>query len=126
MELIEHLEANLKTIASLIKLMLEGIAILCVLFGILASLKLAFNHFRKRRHNEYHKLRLKFGRWLALALECQLGADIVGTTIAPSFESLAQLAIVAVIRTFLNYFLNKELEKEIEIEKKSMIHDLHS
>jgi uncharacterized membrane protein len=55
-----------------------------------------------------------------LALEFQLGADILSTTIAPSPEALTQLAIIAVIRTFLNYFLNKELEKQYELQEREL------
>jgi uncharacterized membrane protein len=58
--------------------------------------------------------------WLALALEFQLGADILSTTVAPTFDSLGKLGILALIRTFLNYFLTRELEfqyKETENRK---------
>ncbi len=51
-------------------------------------------------------------QWLSVALEFQLGADIANTTIAPSLEALGKLAILAVIRTFLNVFLTRELEAE--------------
>jgi uncharacterized membrane protein len=47
-----------------------------------------------------------------LALEFQLGADILSTTYHSTFESLGKLGIVALIRTFLNYFLNQELNKQ--------------
>jgi uncharacterized membrane protein len=57
-------------------------------------------------------VRLKFGTWLALALEFQLGADIVATTVDPTMQSLTELAILAAVRTFLNFFLQKELEAE--------------
>jgi uncharacterized membrane protein len=57
-------------------------------------------------------VRLKFGTWLALALEFQLGADIVITTVDPTMQSLTGLAILAAVRTFLNFFLQKELEAE--------------
>ncbi|MGA9377223.1 MAG: DUF1622 domain-containing protein [Phormidium sp.] len=59
-------------------------------------------------------IRLNFGRWLSLALEFQLAADIANTTVAPSFEALGKLGLIAVIRTFLNYFLSKELAEEIK------------
>ena len=52
--------------------------------------------------------------WLILALEFQLAADILATTVAPSKEELIRLAIIAVIRTFLNYFLGKELDAQAE------------
>lgn len=57
-------------------------------------------------------MRTRFGSWLALALEFQLAADILATTINPSLDELLKLAIIAVIRTFLNYFLSRELTAE--------------
>ena len=62
----------------------------------------------------FPRIRLCFGSWLILALEFQLAADILATTVAPSKEELIRLAIIAVIRTFLNYFLGKELEAQAE------------
>jgi uncharacterized membrane protein len=55
-------------------------------------------------------LRLQFGSWLALALEFQLGADIIATTVNPTLQSLGELGLLALIRTFLIFFLQKELE----------------
>ena len=62
-------------------------------------------------------IRLQFGSWLALALEFQLGADIVATTINPTLQSLGELALLALIRTFLNFFLQKELETQERVVK---------
>jgi uncharacterized membrane protein len=39
-----------------------------------------------------------------------LGADIVATTVNPSLQSLGELGLLALIRTFLIFFLQKELE----------------
>ena len=58
-----------------------------------------------------------FGDWLATALEFQLAADILATTVDPDLDSLIKLGIIAVIRTFLNYFLIKELEHQPNNEK---------
>jgi uncharacterized membrane protein len=63
----------------------------------------------------YQRLRLEFSRSLVLALEFQLAADIIGTTVAPTWEQLGKLGAIALIRTFLNYFLAREI-KEIELE----------
>jgi len=52
-----------------------------------------------------------------MALEFQLGADIVGTATAPSESNLIKLAAVAVIRTFLNAFLARELVAERRLEQ---------
>ena len=52
------------------------------------------------------------GRFLALGLEFQIGADILSTAVAPSFDDVLLLGAIVVIRTVLNYFLSKELERE--------------
>lgn len=57
---------------------------------------------------------LRLGVWLLLGLEFELGADIVRSAITPDWEQLGQLAVIAVIRTFLNYFLGKDIEKYAE------------
>ena len=57
-------------------------------------------------------LRLYLGRYLVLGLEFQLGADILSTAVAPTWEEVQLLAAIVVIRTVLNYFLQKELERE--------------
>jgi uncharacterized membrane protein len=54
---------------------------------------------------------LRFGVWLLLGLEFELAADVVRTAISPRWSDIAQLASIALIRTFLNYFLEKDLEK---------------
>jgi uncharacterized membrane protein len=54
---------------------------------------------------------LCFGVWLLLGLEFELAADIIRTVISPTWIQMGQLATIAVIRTFLNYFLERDLEK---------------
>ena len=56
-------------------------------------------------------VRLKLGRWLVVALEFELGADILRTAVAPTWSEIGQLAAIAAIRTLLNYFLQKEIDK---------------
>ncbi|WP_448574262.1 DUF1622 domain-containing protein [Trichothermofontia sp.] len=119
MELLEHFVLGL---ASSLALILEGISVFCILVGLVTTLQLAvkqrwgryFHNWRIARDPEMSlaKVRLNFGLWLSLALEFQLGADIANTTIAPSLEALGSLALLAVIRTFLNVFLARELEAE--------------
>jgi uncharacterized membrane protein len=54
-------------------------------------------------------IRLSLGRSLALALEFQLGADILATALNPTLRDIATLAAIVVLRTVLNFFLGKEL-----------------
>jgi uncharacterized membrane protein len=121
MEWLHSIEELFLVIAQTGEVILEGIAVVCVLIGLLATAKLLMRLTRRRQNIEFPfvEVRLKFGLWLALALEFQLGSDILNTTIAPSTEALIQLAVIAVIRTFLNYFLNKEIEAELAMREKS-------
>lgn len=60
------------------------------------------------------QIRLRLGRWLAVALEFELAADILRTAVAPTWNEIGQLAAIATLRTLLNYFLQKEIDKAAE------------
>jgi len=57
------------------------------------------------------EIRLQFGSSVAVSLELLLGADVLATAVAPSWDDIGKLAAIAIIRTLLNYFLEKELKK---------------
>lgn len=86
------------------QLALETISVICVVIGLLRTLWVLC------RGRGGAAARYCFGNWLAMALEFQLAADILATTVDPDLDSLIKLGIIAVIRTFLNFFLAKELE----------------
>jgi uncharacterized membrane protein len=52
---------------------------------------------------------LRYARWLVAGLTFQLAADIIETSITTSWDAVARIAAIAVIRTFLNYFLERDL-----------------
>ena len=54
-------------------------------------------------------VRLRLGRWLAVALE--LGADILRTAVAPTWNEIGQFGAIVVLRTALNFFLQQEIDK---------------
>lgn len=56
-------------------------------------------------------LRVQFGSSVAVSLELLLGADVLATAVAPSWDDIGKLASIAIIRTLLNYFLEKELNR---------------
>ena len=70
-----------------------------------------------RKPLSFNILRLGLSRYLVLALELQLGADIIGTAISPTWQQIAELGAIAVIRTGLNYFLSREMQEEAAIVK---------
>ena len=119
MELIEHLEGGLGLIATLVKILLEALGIFTILIGVILNGRQAIFLLSHPSTQAYIRVRARFARALALALEFQLGADILATAVAPSFEALGKLGAIAVIRTFLNYFLAQELHELKEEEKHS-------
>ncbi|HZP09663.1 DUF1622 domain-containing protein, partial [Methyloceanibacter sp.] len=52
---------------------------------------------------------IRFATWILLALEFALAADLVRTAVAPTWDDIAKLAVIASIRTMLNYFLAKDI-----------------
>ncbi len=67
------------------------------------------------------EIRLTLGRSLALALELELGADILKTAVAPTWNEVGLLAAIAVLRTALNYFLERELRNAEQRDKATRI-----
>lgn len=63
---------------------------------------------------ERESVRLRLARWLAVALEFTLAADILRTAIAPSWDEIGKLAAIAALRTLLNFFLQREIADEAE------------
>jgi uncharacterized membrane protein len=121
MPTIHGAEHGLALIAELLRLVLEGLSIATVFAGLVATLRQS-RPWPRHRHPALPSLaaaRLTFGSWLSLALEFQLGADIVATTASPSTQNLVQLSVVAVIRTFLNLFLGRELEAERRLQREA-------
>ncbi len=96
----------LLTLAEALRLVLESLSVLTVLLGLLITLRQAL------RRRQLGSVRLELGRWLSMALEFQLAADIVATTISPNGQQLIQLAAIALIRTFLNIALSREAQAE--------------
>lgn len=96
----------------------EGVAGLIIAFAAIQAtiqaIPLFFRGGRGKTQNQEpqtENVRLRLGRWLALALEFELGADILRTAIAPTWNEIGQLAAIATIRTLLNYFLQQEIDR---------------
>lgn len=105
------MEEILAVTASWIALAVETVAVVIVAFGALqALLKIVSAIVRGQRRPGWGRpIWADFGGWLLAALQFTLAADIVRSTIAPSWEQIAELAAIAAIRTFLSYFLERDL-----------------
>jgi uncharacterized membrane protein len=95
-----------------LKLGVELVGATIIFLGILTAGALLVKALAARRTADFTAIRLTLARYLALALEFQLGADILSTAIAPSWEQIGKLGAIAVIRTALNFFLSKEMQEE--------------
>lgn len=111
-EILELVESAFAAAVQWLKLMLEFTGAALVGLGTLSSLIHLARSLRAPGMVRFTPVRLLFARYLSLALEFQLGADILSTTIAPSWEEIGKLGAIAVIRTALNYFLSREMEEE--------------
>ncbi|MFD1469104.1 DUF1622 domain-containing protein [Hymenobacter caeli] len=95
-----------------LKLGVEMVGASIIALGIAVAGWLLLRALWARRTTDFTAIRLTLSRYLALALEFQLGADILSTAIAPSWDQIGRLGAIAVIRTALNFFLSKEMREE--------------
>jgi len=111
------MEEMFQTVASTIAIIVEMIAVAVVACGAGAAfLRLITLASRSEWQPGSRKAIWRdFGIWLVLGLEFELAADIVKSVVTPTWLELGQLAAIAVIRTFLNYFLEKDLEGAREV-----------
>lgn len=110
-------EPTIVNLVSWLKLMIELTGAIVIAIGVFLAIYQFFLALSEKSSDSYTKIRLLLARYLALALEFQLGADILSTAIAPSWDQIGKLGAIAVIRTALNYFLSREMEQEREITK---------
>ena len=98
-------------------LLLQAIALSFVLLATLLLLRDVAGLLRRQLTGEapdpdlVQRIWLDYARWLVAALTVQLGADIVESAAAPSWEGIARLGAIAAIRTFLNFFLARDLHE---------------
>lgn len=106
------MEEIVKNITIYVALGVEGIAALVIAVAVLQAIVSYLTNFTNiplKKSNE--QIRLKFGSSAAVALEFLLGADILSTAVAPSWDEIGKLAAIAIIRTGLNYFLERDLSR---------------
>jgi uncharacterized membrane protein len=106
-------EEILKQLTDDIALLAEATAAVFVAYGAVEALVKVFGHvFHRRPAVAWRKeLFVGLGVWLLLALQFGVAADIVRSLIAPTWQDIGQLAALAAIRTFLNYFLERDLDQ---------------
>lgn len=107
------MEGLLREISDYVALAVETAAVLVVAFSSFEALVRTLVPLIGGRADveAFKRVWSRFGRWLLLALQFALAADIVRSAISPSWEDIGHLAAIAAIRTFLSYFLEKDMEE---------------
>ncbi len=105
----------MKDLAEIVtKYLSSFIEILAAVVITVALLQFIYNYVlnvaRSNSSRTIQDLRIRFGSSLTVALELLLGADILATAIAPTWDEIGKLAAIATLRTALNYFLERELK----------------
>ncbi len=110
----DHLLAISKSVIQYAARGVEFAAALVIALAALQATVKAFVLFFRRDATPQQKneVRLTMARWLALALEFELAADILNTAVTPTWSDIEKLAAIAAIRTALNYFLEREIDAE--------------
>lgn len=98
-------------------LVAEIIAAILILIGIVSTLARMIHVLGRPKFQGYEEARLTLARFLALALEFQLAADVLATAVAPTWTQIGKLGAVALIRTGLNYFLAPEIKEEEQVTR---------
>ena len=90
------------------------INILALIIVVIGTIEAFFSGLRAwlnpaATNHEQRLVWLRYAHWLVAALTFQLASDIIETAIAPTWDDIGRLAVIAVIRTFLNYFLGRDV-----------------
>lgn len=108
----EHSEHLVRLSVEWLRLFVEALGAAVICAGLIATLRVLWRSIVIDKDTGFSKVRVTFARYLTLALELQLAADILSTSVSPSWDQIGKLAAIAVIRTALNHFLTLEMREE--------------
>jgi uncharacterized membrane protein len=104
------MEDVLQQVGRTVGLIVETIAILIIVAGVLESVINIGRSWSRTSGVERRTIWLDLAGWLVAAMTLQLAADIVATSFSPHWDEIGRLGVIAAIRTFLSYFLDREVE----------------
>ncbi|NML17897.1 DUF1622 domain-containing protein [Azohydromonas caseinilytica] len=113
-------EESVQRAVEWLRLLVETLGAVVIAAGIVVAVFGLVRHALNARGTSFTPIRLAFARYLTLALELQLAADILSTSVAPTWERIGKLAAIAIIRTALNYFLSREMRDEQASEEPAL------
>ena len=77
----------------------------------------------EKQTEDKETIRLRLARGMLLALDFEVGSDILKTILVPSTTELTILAVVVGIRIILSWSLSKEIDRHADIKTSSKARD---
>jgi uncharacterized membrane protein len=120
-EIAKQVTINISLAVEILAAIIIGVAVIKTLLNYFLLLRTPFSKISKE------EIRVQFGGSVAVSLELLLGADVLATAVAPSWNELGKLAAIAIIRTALNFFLERELKhiKEMKLGSTTEMRNQH-
>lgn len=104
------MSATFATWVELAGKLIDVAGVATIVLGIALVAALAGRRLIRHEQAVYTDFRQQLGRAILLGLELLVAADIVRTVaVTPTLESVAVLAVIVVVRTFLSFSLEVEL-----------------
>ena len=105
------MEEGLVVITKYVVLVIDAMALVVLAYGTVEAFAGVVRgvFVASATSDEERSVWLRFARRIVAGLTFQLAADIIETSIAPSWDDIGRLAAIAAIRTFLNYFLERDV-----------------
>ena len=98
---------------------LDGTGVAIIAVGTVFAVGMALGRLLRRSTETYRILRNQLGRSILLGLEFLVAADIIRTVaVTPDAQSVAVLAGIVLIRTFLSFSLELEITGRWPWQKK--------
>ncbi len=103
-EIAKQITRNVSHAVEILAAVIIGIAVIKTLFNYFSLLKSSASSITKE------EIRVQFGSSVAVSLELLLGADVLATAVAPSWDDIGKLTAIAVLRTALCLIVKMEMK----------------
>jgi uncharacterized membrane protein len=89
---------------------IDGAGVAVIVIGVVIAFVTAVTRLARRENDVYRGLRQQLGQAILLGLELLVAGDIIRTVATqPTLTSVAILAVIVLIRTFLSFSLTVEI-----------------
>ena len=120
----DALEFHFQRFAEFVALGIEAASIIIVAVGAIEAAATFARHALDRAAKlDRRGIWLRFATWILLSLEFTLGADVIRTAIAPSWDDIGKLGAIAAIRTALSFFLARDMEEAARMRSSAVRSD---